>query len=74
MRNYPGSSHSIAPEIYYKNNPGGHDNPGGPKYYFISEFSIQETHWLCPCLGCDPTYLEIIPAGSESRAVSIFVD
>lgn len=75
--NYPGTSHSVVPDIYFKDSASGSGGPGGPngpKYYCIVDFSIQETHWMCPCFSCDPAYLEMVPAGNESRAISIFVD
>ncbi|NDG30305.1 hypothetical protein EB118_09570 [bacterium] len=62
--NYPGSSCSVTPQLH----------SGNPVYYFIHDFTIQESHWLCPCFGCDPTYLEVVPAGNESRAISIYFD
>ena len=65
--NYPGTSCSVNPDIIYTND-------SGPKYYFINDFSVQDSHWLCPCIGCDPFYLEIVPVSIKSRAISIYID
>lgn len=60
--NYPGTTCSVTP------------NENIPNYYCINDYTIDETHWLCPCFSCywDPTYLEIIPAGNRSRAISVY--